>query len=210
MLIIQVVLTFILLAMFGIFVQIFFQFFSLDIWIVIPTSTLVWFFTAIFFLAFVHRICRFFLRDKTGVLEGSEVFWWAIAATTFDIAINLIRIVFFHSTIPHFFFRLFGMKIGKNSTVLGRIFDPELIEIGNNTLVGTFAILGAHVIQNGKIYRERIRIGDNCTIGGQVFIYPGVIIEDNCLIGGNSVVPKGKRLDAGIWVGIPVKKIKDA
>ena len=77
------------------------------------------------------------------------------------------------------FLRMIGCKIGKNVVLAGDewIFDPYVTEIGNNTTIGARSIITGH-IGEGHLIVKKIRIGNNCLIGGDCFIMPGVIIED--------------------------------
>jgi len=56
---------------------------------------------------------------------------------------------------------------------------------------------------------KKIKIGNNCLIGGDCFIMPGVIIEDNVVLGARSLVLKDQILKKEkIYAGIPAKEIK--
>lgn len=105
--------------------------------------------------------------------------------------------------------RLAGLRMGKNCRLMGNelIEDPFVTEIGENTLVGGYTIITAHLIEE-KLKIKRIKIGNNCLIGGGSFIMPGVTIEDNVVVGAMSLVPKNKILKRNkIYAGIPVKEI---
>lgn len=57
-------------------------------------------------------------------------------------------------------------------------------------------------------YGKPINIGNDCWIGGNVTILPGVTIHDNVIVGAGSVVTHD--LDSGaIYAGNPAKKIRD-
>ena len=69
----------------------------------------------------------------------------------------------FHS-IRNFFYKISGMKIGKNSYIhmWARFFNPAKIEIGEGTVIGD------HVFLDG---RAKLKIGDNVDIASHVLIY---------------------------------------
>ena len=108
------------------------------------------------------------------------------------------------------FLKMIGCKIGKN-VVLSKdewLFDPYVTEIGDNTTIGGRSILTGH-IGEGQFIIKKIKIGNNCLIGGDCFIMPGVIIEDNVVLGARSLVLKDQILKKGkIYAGIPAKEIK--
>lgn len=107
------------------------------------------------------------------------------------------------------FLKLVGLKIGKTSVVTGSelIHDPYLVEIGEQTLIGGWSQITSHLGEK-KLMVKKVKIGDNCLIGGKSFIMPGVVIEDNVTVGLNSVVLKNTHLqNGGIYGGTPVKKI---
>lgn len=108
------------------------------------------------------------------------------------------------------FLKMIGCKIGKN-VVLSMdewIFDPYVIEIGDNTTIGGRSILTGH-IGEGHFIIKKIKIGNNVLIGGDCFIMPGAIIEDNVVLGAKSLVLKDQILEKGkVYGGIPAHEIK--
>jgi acetyltransferase-like isoleucine patch superfamily enzyme len=109
------------------------------------------------------------------------------------------------------FYSGMGAKIGKN-VIIGtdRIWDCDLIEIGDNCVIGGNVSLNAHIGQGQKGRLRRVQIGENVTIGANSYVMPGVVIENNVLIGPNSVVPMGKRLqENSVYWGTPVERISD-
>ena len=150
------------------------------------------------------------MRTKEGEIEGIGIVLWTIQATTFDIAINLTRKFTIHSPVPDFIYTLFGFKRNKGVSILtSRVWDPDLIEIGENTLIGTNTIVSGHHIRIGKLYRKRIVIGKNVTIGADAVIAPGVTVGDNTVVAVGSTIPPTWILDANsLYGGVPVKKLK--
>ncbi len=107
------------------------------------------------------------------------------------------------------FLKMIGCKIGKNVVLAGDewIFDPYVTEIGDNTTIGARSILTGH-IGEGHLIIKKVRIGNNCLIGGDCFIMPGVVIEDNVVVGAKSLILKDQVLKTGkMYAGIPVHEI---
>lgn len=131
-----------------------------------------------------------------------------------------------------FFYRVFGMKIGKGSTIhmALSVYNPSGIEIGSDTIVGEWAVLdgrdkliiGNHVdIATGvMIYNSEhdindekfkattspIEIEDYVFIGPRAIILPGVKIGKGAVVGAGAVVTKDVA-DFKIVGGVPAKEI---
>jgi acetyltransferase-like isoleucine patch superfamily enzyme len=107
------------------------------------------------------------------------------------------------------FLKLVGLKIGKSSILAGSelIHDPYMVEIGEQTLIGGWSQITGHIGEK-KLVMKKVKIGDNCLIGGLSFIMPGAVIDDNVTLGLKSVVLKDMHLEKGkFYAGIPAKEI---
>ena len=162
-------------------------------------------------LLIVYKGSQSLMKEKEGEIDGSGIILWTIQVTAFDILINITRKLFIHTPVPDLLYRMFGLKQGKKTTILThRIWDPDLIEIGANSLIGTNVLLSGHHIRRGKLYRKRIIIGKNVTIGADTVITPGVTIGDNTIVTIGSTIPPNWTLDSDcLYGGVPVKKLKD-
>ncbi len=107
------------------------------------------------------------------------------------------------------FYRGMGAKIGRGTIIAThRLWDCDLIEIGDNCIIGGNSSISAHYAIGAKGRTRKVRIGNSVTIGANTAVMPGVVIEDNVVVGGNSLIPLGKRLKSGgIYVGVPVVKV---
>ncbi len=122
------------------------------------------------------------------------------------------------------FLRSRGVKIGENCQLLNRIenygTEPWLIEIGNKVTVtyGVFFInhdgssrLFRKNLSKSSIYGNKfgaIRILDNCFIGINSIILPGVTIGPNSIVGAGSVVHKDIKPNM-VVAGVPAKEISN-
>jgi len=144
----------------------------------------------------------------------------------------------FHS-VRKFFYRAAGMQIGKGSTIhmWARFFNPQKIEIGEDSIIGDHAFLdgraklkiGDHVdiasqvlIYNSQhdvnsedfhAIEEAVEIGDYVFIGPRVIILPGVTIGRGAVVGAGAVVIKNIP-EFAIVGGVPAevigeRKLKD-
>ena len=80
-------------------------------------------------------------------------------------------------------YRWMGVHVGKGTEIMQMVwldhFRPELISIGENTLIGAFSRLSVHAYEgSGKFRYGLIEIGNHCTIGAGTGIGP-IKIEDN-------------------------------
>lgn len=137
----------------------------------------------------------------------------------------------FHS-VRKFYFRLFGLKIGKNSFIhmRSRFFNPAGISIGNGTIVGDACFLDGRAplrigdnvdIATGvMIYNsehdvhsegfdpkeEPVEIGDYVFIGPRAIILPGVTIGRGAVVAAGAVVTSNVK-EFEIVGGVPAKVI---
>lgn len=97
--------------------------------------------------------------------------------------------------------------IGANVTFDG--IHPELIKIGNGTLITTGTCILSHFysVSDSKFYLGEVKIGENVFIGMNTLIVNAVNIGNNAVIGAGSVVicdiPANE-----VWAGNPAKFIK--
>ena len=73
--------------------------------------------------------------------------------------------------------------------------DDGLIEIGDRVMFGpavTIATVGHPVNPEMReyMYTDPVKIGNNCWLGANVVVCPGVTIGDGCVIGAGSVVTR--------------------
>jgi len=114
-------------------------------------------------------------------------------------------------SLKRFLLRMTGMKIGKNVN-LGLcaafdIFFPELIEIGDNTIIGYNATLLAHEFLIDSFRTGRIVVGKNVMIGAGTTVLPGVQIGDGAVVSAMSLV--NRDVPPGSFVGgIPAKQLR--
>ena len=108
-------------------------------------------------------------------------------------------------------YRFFGAKIGKD-VVIGPdvffdMFLPELISIGNGSLIGKDSTLLTHEFTVKGARFGKIKIGKQVLIGANSIIRSGVSIGDGAVIAMDSLVTKDIP-PMEEWGGIPAKKIK--
>lgn len=94
------------------------------------------------------------------------------------------------------------------------LMDGANITIGNNVFIGPYT--GFYTSTHPLDYKRRnaglekalpIKVGDNCWLGANVSVMPGVTIGNGCVIAAGSVVTKDVS-DNTMVAGVPAKIIK--
>lgn len=106
-------------------------------------------------------------------------------------------------------------NIDKNTVIESGVkldkLNPLGIHIESGCLIASGATILSHehifVKPDGSYYFKDTYIGNNCFIGVNSLICPGVHIGDQCVIGGGSVVTKDIPNNS-MAVGVPAKVIK--
>jgi acetyltransferase-like isoleucine patch superfamily enzyme len=107
--------------------------------------------------------------------------------------------------------RLMGINAGQHVSMALEatvdIFFPELIEIGDNTIIGHGATILAHEYLIDKYCTGNVKIGKGVLIGANTTVLPGVTIGDGAVVSACSLV--NKDVPAGAFVGgVPAKIIE--
>lgn len=106
---------------------------------------------------------------------------------------------------------LLGMSIGRNASVglmaMLDVFFPQLISIGENTIIGYNATILTHEFLVREYRKGRVEIGREVVIGNNTTILPGVSIGDGAMVGACSLV--NKDIPAGALAGgVPARIIR--
>ena len=110
-------------------------------------------------------------------------------------------------------YRLMGVHIGRNVEIMQLAwldhFRPELIFIGDNTLIGAYSRATVHAYEGcGRFRYGLIEIGSHCTIGAGTGIGP-MLIEDNVrTLPGTTLSPYLVRVRSGSVVGYNPPPVK--
>lgn len=154
-------------------------------------------------------------RVKRHQTEDFNSLWfWYKTVSPLKVVLNFI-VIYFARFIPHlplknFLYRLIGMKVGKNVSVglmaMFDIFFPELIEIGDNSIIGYNSTILAHEYMVKEWGKGKVVIGRDVTIGANVTILPGIIIGNGATVSACSLVNKDVAENSFVG-GIPIKPL---
>jgi non-ribosomal peptide synthetase-like protein len=105
--------------------------------------------------------------------------------------------------------RLMGARIGRRVQInTAVIADQNLVEIGDDTVIGGDVTLVCHSAERGRLVTAPVRIGSGVTIGLMAVVFPGCVIGDGAIISAGSVLSKGTRVAPGeIWAGVPARRV---
>ncbi|MDD4238625.1 MAG: acyltransferase [Desulfotomaculaceae bacterium] len=109
--------------------------------------------------------------------------------------------------------RLLKVQVGKNASVglmaMFDVFFPQLISIGENTIIGYNATVLTHEFLVQEYRKGRVEIGCGVVIGNNTVILPGVSIGDGAVVGACSLV--NKDIPAGaLAAGVPARVIRQS
>lgn len=114
-----------------------------------------------------------------------------------------------------------GVDVGENVLIAANVnFDtePYLIKIGGGSYITSGVRFVTHdgavyvLKRNGFLkgdggFPDTISIGENCYIGNNVSIMPGVHIGNNVIVGYGSIVTHSIP-DNEVWAGIPARRVE--
>jgi acetyltransferase-like isoleucine patch superfamily enzyme len=102
-----------------------------------------------------------------------------------------------------------GVKIGEHVSigleVNMDVFFPELIEIGDDSIVGFNSTILCHEFLVKEYRLGRVVVGKNVTIGANTTILPGVTIADGSMVSAHSLVNSDV---SGFVGGVPARPLK--
>lgn len=88
------------------------------------------------------------------------------------------------------------------------IAEPWSMTVGHNVVIGADASLSGHKVEHQVVTLEPITIGNDTLIGTRAVILPGVTIGNRVVLGANSLVPRGTVIpDGETWAGNPAQRV---
>lgn len=124
--------------------------------------------------------------------------YWATFVSPLRVVWNFL-IIFLCRYLPslrlkRFLYRLVGIKIGRHVSVglmvMFDIFFPQLITIGDNSVIGYNSVILAHEFLVKDWSTGPVVIGANVLIGANSTVLPGVTIGDDACISAMTLVNK--------------------
>jgi acetyltransferase-like isoleucine patch superfamily enzyme len=165
-------------------------------------------------LLLIAPALNFVLGGRLGPYRGSAVSlaalrWYVHATMTLIVRYTFLEFVT-PSAFAQLFYRLMGMKIGRNVTINSTaIADPSLIELEDGATIGGSASVLAHYAQGGYLVIAPVKICAGATIGLRAVIMGGVEVGAKAKVLASSFVLPNTKIPPGeTWAGIPARRIE--
>ncbi|MFA5076820.1 MAG: acyltransferase [Candidatus Micrarchaeia archaeon] len=154
-------------------------------------------------------------RTKEASFRNGDWWFWlknrSVPRVAFNFALCSLSMLIPFPGIKNALLRLTGMKVGKNAFIaMGvalDIFYPELVEIGENAIVGYGCVISAHELLPGKLRVGNVRVGASALLGTRSVVLPGVEIGDGAVVGAMSLVNSDVPAK-GFYAGVPAKRMR--
>ncbi|MGE5543264.1 MAG: acyltransferase, partial [Bacillota bacterium] len=105
-------------------------------------------------------------------------------------------------------YRLTGMRVGRHVSVAilatMDLFFPELITIGDNTVIGYNATILTHEFLADRLRTGEVRIGSGVMIGANATILAGTAVGDRATVGAMALVARDIPAGASA-AGVPAR-----
>ena len=73
---------------------------------------------------------------------------------------------------------------------------------------GFAAALGDDVTVGHRAVLHACAVGDRCLIGMGAVVLDGAVVGDETMLAAGCLVPPGKELDGGLWIGSPARRLR--
>lgn len=160
----------------------------------------------------VYRLfLQFFPLSEGEIIAGSRAEFSAQVNILFYLLLfnSLIRTHFLPVPLVRLVYLALGARLGRNTYSAGVLLDPPLTIAGDNCIIGHDAVLFAHAIEGAQFSLEKVRLGNNVTIGAHALLMAGVSVGDGAIVSAGAVVLKGTRIGPGeVWGGVPARRLK--
>ncbi len=156
----------------------------------------------------------FFIRIQEGTYKIGSFggYLWAfvnslVTFVRFAGNIELFRV----TPLLNLYYRGMGAKIGRDVIINSVIvYDPDLLEIGDNVVIGGDVVLMAHSGEGKYLHIRKVKIGNGASIGQSTTILAGAEIGEGAIVGAMSLVPKDFKVPPhSVYGGVPAKPLKD-
>ena len=167
-------------------------------------------FTMMLVVPTVNFLLRCNLKPWRGIYYSFETLKWYVHNGLTYLARYTFLEFFTPTPFNNFFYRMMGMKIGKDTQInTTHISDPSLIELGNRVTIGGSATIIAHMGAKGFLIISPVKIHDGAVIGIKATIMSGVTVGANARVLPHSVVMPNTNIPAGeTWGGVPARKLE--
>jgi acetyltransferase-like isoleucine patch superfamily enzyme len=168
--------------------------------------------------AFLTPVARHYTFSGLGAPEEPNAINWRLINLPLWRRITVLLLVAISfvmkgTPLKNRLYRLMGVNIGRNVEIMQLVwldhFRPELIFIGDNTLLGAYTRVTVHAYEgSGRFRYGLVEIGSNCTIGAGTGIGPILIEDDVRTLPGTTLSPYLVRARKGSVIGYNPPPVK--
>ncbi|MCZ7399799.1 MAG: acyltransferase [Candidatus Methanoperedens sp.] len=143
----------------------------------------------------------------------NSLWYWSDIVSPLKVAFNYVCMSIARISpslrLKNLLYSAMGIKVGEHVSVGLEVnmdvFFPELIEIGENSIIGFNSTILCHEFLVGEYRIGNVVIGKNVTIGANTTILPGVTIADGSVVSAHSLVNGDV---SGFVGGVPARPLK--
>lgn len=145
--------------------------------------------TIILVVPLMNFLCPLKMKPyKGGWISIPTMGWYIHNSLAYLVRYTILDFIL-PSPLGNFYFRLMGMKIGRNVTInSSNISDPGMITLEDGVTIGGSASLMAHYAVKGYLVIDPLVIKKKTTVGLKATIFGGVVVGERVTITPHSVV----------------------
>ncbi|MCK5571794.1 MAG: hypothetical protein KAJ12_03500 [Bacteroidetes bacterium] len=167
---------------------------------------------------FLNPVARHYTIFGLGAPEEKNAISWReinlpVGRRLLAMALLVVTFVMKGTPLKNKVYRFMGVHIGRNVEIMQGAwldhFRPDLIFIGDNTLIGSYGRVSVHGYEGGGKFRfGLVEIGANCLLGAGAGTGP-ILIEDGVrILPGTTLTPYLPRIRSGAVVGYSPPPVK--
>ena len=110
------------------------------------------------------------------------------------------------------YLRIAGAKVGRGAFLnTQHFYDPYLLEIGDDVVIGGEATLTCHLFEGGRLHLGKIILGESTAVGAHAYLTPGTTTGKNSKIGMNTVLQRNTTVRNGeTYLSLPSMSLRQA
>jgi non-ribosomal peptide synthetase-like protein len=154
-----------------------------------------------------------FYRPREGrfALFSWPTVGWGLTGAVTNFA-NVMFLIHFKGTpLLNLWYRALGAKVGARVSInTTRLFDWNLITLGDDVVLGGDCVIMGHSLEGGTMTMRPIVIKNGATIGGEAKVMPGCVVGERSVLGASSLLTKQTEIpDHQMWGGVPATFLRD-
>lgn len=164
------------------------------------------------FVGVVERVLTLGLKPGTYPTGSAVFFRWLTYAGLHLWMVLLVLPCLRGNNWIKMYLRITGAKIGRGAFLNTKDFyDPYLLEIGDNVVIGGDATLTCHLFEGGRLHLGKIILGNATAVGAHAYLTPGTATGVNSKIGMNTFLQRNTTVRNGeTHLSLPSMSLRQA